>query len=182
MKTIYPNLFKKNKYIATLAWKYSLQYESFNSDQIRAPIQLIVDALDYEINESSEETFKALVIEKCDLIFTNTSQVNEEHLSQSFLAILYYFKGMEDIIRHFSNRKKVLFPEKNKEKYLEFTSKMTQEVVTEILDCTQTALVGRSNILSSEKESVLRTETIFRKSPDNEDKKHKRISFDNQIT
>jgi hypothetical protein len=103
MKAIYPNSLKKNKFISALAWKYSLQYAEFTPNQIQAPIRLIVDALEHEINESSQDTLETLVVSKCNFIFNQTSIVNEEQLSQSFKAILYYFKGIEKIIKHFAS-------------------------------------------------------------------------------
>jgi hypothetical protein len=76
MKPTYPNLFKKDKYIATCVWKYSEQYENFASDQLQVPIQLIINALEAEINHSTENTLQGLIINKGDMIFNNPSKLN----------------------------------------------------------------------------------------------------------
>jgi hypothetical protein len=55
----------------------------------------------------------------------------------------------------------VLFPEKNKEKYLEFVSAMTKTAVIEILQSTRTHLLNTKK--RERDESPLQRSTIFQK-------------------
>ena len=165
MKVGYPNLLKKDKYIAVLASKYFLEYESygFNLEQIKAPIKYIINCLDFEINRCSEEKWlEPLVVNKCNLIFSNPSDINEDCLSQSFITIFCYFKSKEASIRYtVTDRAGIPFPEEHKEKYLEFISIMTKTVVNEIIACT----LSYSPIdteKSDNNKSLLQHETFFR--------------------
>jgi hypothetical protein len=133
MKTQYSNFKKKEKYIKALEWEYLQDYPEFTQKQINRPIDVIVDAIDFDVNQYSEESLKMFVINDYKRILRDKDETDETGLSQCKLAALSYIIKAEEPIRYYITKAaQVPFPEEHKEKYLEFISNMTQGVIKDM--------------------------------------------------
>ncbi len=135
MRTKYENFTKKERYIEALKGEYFQEYPEFTFEQIRRPIYLAVEWVDGDVNDHSSEKLKMFSIDSYKEILRDREETDETGLEQSMLGVLYFLIKIEDVIRYdVAESCNIPFPEDNKEKYLEFISKMTEGVVRDMCD------------------------------------------------
>lgn len=137
MNTKYKNFTKLERYIDALKGEYYQEYPEFTLEQIRRPIYLIANWVDLDVNKARSEKLKMLDIGIYREILRDREEIEEDgrELEQSMLGVLCFLTKAEDVIRYdVSECCKIRFPEESKEKYLEFISKMTETVVSDMCD------------------------------------------------
>lgn len=137
----YPNKFKtKEKYIASLVGTYSSQYPDLdlNREQWELPITKAVNCASGPINRFPNDN--QWILHAIDYVRDGIrSDFSEEEISNLLRTLdtrseIYYFSiGNEEEVRCLLEED---FPEPQKERYLEFISRMTKDVVNAI--CSET--------------------------------------------
>lgn len=135
MSTRYKNFTKRVLYVEALKGEYYQEYPEFTLDQIRRPIHLAAGWVDYDLNRYTSEKLKMFVIDCYKEILSDREQTDESGLEQTMLRVLYFLIKVENVIRFdYSPRLNIPFPEKDKDKYLDFISKMTERIVRDMCD------------------------------------------------
>ena len=137
MNTKYTNFTKLERYIDALKGEYYQEYPEFTFEQIRRPIYLVAGWVDSDVNKTRSEKLKMLEIDIYRETLREREKMEEDgrELERSMLGALYFLIKIEESVRgDVTVNGKVPFPEDNKEKYLEFVSKMTERVVLDMCD------------------------------------------------
>jgi hypothetical protein len=149
MKVIYPNNLSRKKFIKTLMNKYFFcEKEWFAPQQIESPINVVVNALENEIEKCGDKSdFEICVVAKCKAIFDFS--INDAlNFSENFKAIFYYFHKEPENIKADLRDEEIDYPTKNSEQYLTFISAMTREVIEEIIHCNNRATAVPADVPS----------------------------------
>ena len=134
MKTSYKNFTKTELYIEALKGEYFQEYPEFSLEQIRRPIYLVAAGVDSDFNSyNGNELIKMCVVEAYKRILIDRENTKKKGLKYAMIRVLHFLiKKVKTIKLDVSQCGDIPFPEEDKERYLEFISKMTENVVNDM--------------------------------------------------
>ncbi len=158
MNTIYPNNLSKNKYTEVVLLTYTVKYEKyFTYEQIKEPIELLIDRVDHIINHFNKLEYKKHALD--DLKNVCAGNYIHSLIAPEALKVAHYFfsRNEQKIKNYIENVCDIEFPNKFKDEYFDFITEMSKELLTQICDHVERFILKNNSDKNEKKRSAQET-------------------------